>query len=110
MNLNSSDGDIWKLRREQPRVTLRIPITLEGNDKLGVRYVEETFTENVSRNGTCVETDHLLEVGSVQEVSALSGKFKSRAQVAIVWSKKTESGKFRVGLRFLDPLDNWVIK
>lgn len=110
MNHKASDADMWKLRREQPRVTLRIPVTLEGADKLGAPFVEETFTENVSRNGMCVETDHLLEVGSIQEVMALSGKFRARAQVVIVWSKKTESGKFRVGLRFLDPLDNWIIK
>jgi hypothetical protein len=105
-------GDVnnpWKLRRSEPRVVLKIPITLDGKDKSGEAFTEETFTENVSRQGACVETVHYLEVGTVLQVSAFEKRFRSKARVTIVWSKKSASNRFRIGLRFLDPLANWVV-
>lgn len=115
---NNSDGikdsaqssELWKLRRGEPRVTLQVPVTLEGKDKYGATFAEETVTENVSLQGACVETTHELEVGEVLLVSAFEQRFQAKARVAIVWSRKSVSNKFRVGLRFLEPNENWIIR
>ncbi len=105
-----NDNDPWKLRRGEPRVALRIPITLEGTNKIGERFVEETMTENVSSHGACVETANPLDVGAILMVLAFEQRFKAKATVAIVWSRKSLSNKFRVGLRFLEPNENWIIQ
>lgn len=103
-------SDTWKLRRGEPRVVLKLPITLEGKDKLGEAFVEETFTENVSRNGACVETIHPAEVGALLTVGAFQERFRAQARVAIVWSRRSAAGKLRVGLRFVEPSQNWIVR
>jgi hypothetical protein len=100
---------VWKLRRGEPRVTLRFPISLIGKDKDNKPFVEDTVTENVSRHGACVETVQEMEVGMLIQVSAFDQRFLAQARVAMIWSRKSQSGKFRVGVRFVEAHENWII-
>jgi hypothetical protein len=102
--------EVWKLRRAEPRVTLQLPVSLYGMDKWGDDFSEDTVTENVSRQGACVETIHELELGTVIELSAFKGRFHAQARVTIVWSRKSQSGKYRVGLRFVESSENWIVQ
>ncbi|MBZ5537753.1 MAG: PilZ domain-containing protein [Acidobacteriia bacterium] len=100
---------VWKLRRGEPRVTLKFPICLIGKDKADRPFVEDTVTENVSRHGACVETIQEMEVGMLIQVSAFDQRFLAQARVAMIWSRRSQSGKYRVGLRFVDAHENWII-
>ena len=111
MTTDSIDRNaLWRLRRGEPRVALRVQIKLDGTDKMGRHFVEETTTVNVSREGACVETCNALEVGALMTVTAFDDKFTAKARVAIVWSRKSPSNKFRVGLRFVEPSENWIVQ
>jgi PilZ domain-containing protein len=101
---------VWKLRRGEPRVTLKFPVCLVGKDNADMPFVEDTVTENVSRHGACVETAHAMEVGMMIQVSAFDQRFLAQARVAMIWSRKSPSGKFRVGLRFVDAHENWIVQ
>jgi PilZ domain-containing protein len=100
---------VWKLRRGEPRVTLKFPVCLIGKDKADKPFVEDTVTENVSRHGACVETIQEMEVGMLVQVSAFDQRFLAQARVAMIWSRRSQSGKYRVGLRFVDAHENWII-
>jgi hypothetical protein len=100
---------VWKLRRGEPRVTLKFPVCLIGKDKADMPFVEDTVTENVSRHGACVETIHEMEVGMMIQVSAFDQRFLAQARVAMIWSRKSQSGKYRVGVRFVDAHENWIV-
>lgn len=102
--------DAWKIYRDDQRVPLRETIILEGHDSAGRPFVEETVTENASREGMCVESTHELKPGVVLQVSAPYAGFRSQARVATVKPLKSPQGKFRVGLHFVKPSQDWIIR
>lgn len=92
-----------------PRVTLRIAITLEGKDPFGNQYQENTHTENVSKNGARILTRYNLRVGDHLMVKAFGSKFHSQASVTRLYERQ-EDGFLRVGIRFLNPAGDWIVK
>lgn len=101
--------DNWKIYRDDPRVPLREPVILEGRDTEGNPFIEEAFTENVSREGLCVEMSCALKPGTVLQVCAPYDGFRSQACVAAVRPSKSQPGKFLTGLNFFKPNKDWII-
>jgi len=100
--------DLWKVKRKEARILLAIPVTIEGLDKSNAPFVEETVTDNVSKNGVCIVLDHALDLGVVLTVTACQGKFKCRGEVRALWVDDNDKQK-RVGIRFVDSTTNWVV-
>lgn len=100
--------DVYANRRAEKRVPLRISIKLNGTDVGGQPFSEETETENVSRTGACIITEHEMRVGDQLEVSALKGKFSSPAIIQIMWIDNKD-GRRRIGVKFLGDTKNWII-
>ena len=100
--------DIWKVKRKEARIMLAIPVTIEGLDKSNAAFLEETLTDNVSKNGVCVVLERSLDLGVVLTVTACQGKFKCRGEVRALWVDDNDRKK-RVGIRFLEPTANWVV-
>ncbi|MEW5976195.1 MAG: PilZ domain-containing protein [Acidobacteriota bacterium] len=100
--------DIWKVKRTEPRISLTIPVSVEGVDLSGQSFLDETITENVSRNGACLILERDLKIGLTLVVTANEGKFKSEATVRGVWIDEKD-GRTKVGVQFTPPVRNWVI-
>jgi hypothetical protein len=101
--------DKWKMYRDDQRVPLREPVILEGLDREGKRFIEETLTENVSREGMCVETSYVLKPGAVLEVCAPYDGFRSQACVASVRPSQSHPERFLIGLNFFQSNKDWII-
>ena len=101
--------DNWKMYREDQRVPLRELVILEGLDNEGKRFIEETFTENVSREGICVETRCRLNPGDVLQVCAPYDGFRSQACVAAVRPSKAHPERSLIGLNFIHSNRDWII-
>jgi len=96
-------------QRKEPRVALRLPVTLRGRDIFDKSFEEQTHTENVSRRGACVVTRWHLEVGSVVEVEAY-GQFKAQAAVRVRWATRHRKEHFVVGVQFLEVEGDWIVR
>ncbi len=100
--------DIWRVRRLDPRISLAMPVVIEGKDSRDEPYRDETFTENVSRMGTCIIACRDMKVGEQVTLYASGGNFKCHALVKIVWTDNTDK-KIKAGLQFLEQPRNWVV-
>jgi hypothetical protein len=101
-------ADIWKIKRSEPRVPLVIPVLIEGKDRQDHQFLEETFTENVSRSGACVLAVRAMQVGDLVTLSTPRGQFQCQAQVKIIWTDDADKLR-KAGLQFLEPPHNWVV-
>jgi hypothetical protein len=100
--------DIWKVKRVEPRIALKLPIVLEGMDIANVAFREETTTENVSKHGACLVVTHKLGIGATVTVTGSQGRFKSEAVVKGIWIDDTDR-KTKIGIQFVGPAQNWVV-
>jgi hypothetical protein len=100
--------DIWKVKRIEPRIALKLPVVLEGTDADNIDFREETTTENVSKHGACLIASHKLTVGSIVTINGSQGKFKSEAVVKGIWIDDTDR-KTKIGIQFVGPVQNWVV-
>jgi PilZ domain-containing protein len=100
--------DVWKIRRAEPRILLALPVTVEGEDTSHNHFLEETNTENVSKNGACLLIKHSLAIGTIVTISAWQGKFRCQAIVRGIWIDDHDK-KTRLGIRFIEPVENWVV-
>ena len=100
--------DVWKIKRAEPRILLALPVTVEGKDTSNNHFLEETTTENVSKSGACLLIKHSLEIGSTVTISAWQGKFKCQAIVRGIWIDDHDK-KNKLGIRFIEPVQNWVV-
>jgi PilZ domain len=95
--------------RDDQRIPLWEPVILEGLDQEGKRFFEETMTQNVSREGMCVETSFDLKPGAVLQVCAPYDGFRSQARVAAVRPSKLHPERSLIGLKFLQSNKDWII-
>jgi len=106
--INVIKTDIWKIRRLDPRISLSMPVVIEGKDRENQLYRDDTFTENVSRMGACVVACREMNVGEQVTLYGSSGQFKCHALVKIIWTDNTDK-KLKAGLQFLEKPRNWVV-
>ena len=66
--------DIWKAKRLAPRVSLVVPVVIEGEDLSNSPFCEETSTENVSKSGPCIIVQRQIERGTLITIIASEGK------------------------------------
>ena len=100
--------DIWKVKRVEPRIALKLPVTLEGTDIENVTFREETTTENVSKHGACLIVARKLAIGTTVTIIGSQGKFKSEGVVKGIWIDDSDR-KIKIGIQFLGPVQNWVV-
>lgn len=102
-------SNYWEQKRKEPRISLRVPVTIRGQDTDAVPFAENTYTDNVSRSGACVITTHRMNIGAVLDFEAF-GKFSSQARVSIVWIDSDNPQNYKMGVKFMDPVTNWIVK
>ncbi len=100
--------DIWKVKRKEARIHLVVPVTIEGLDGSDQPFVEETTTENVSKNGACIVVSRILRLGSVITIMAFQGRFKCKGEIRAIWVDENDKKK-KIGILFTEPTVNWVV-
>jgi hypothetical protein len=100
--------DIWKAKRLAPRVSLVVPVVIEGEDLSQNPFREETTTENVSKTGACIVVQRQIRLGTLISVTASDGKFQSQAVVKGIWIDDRDK-KMKIGVQFSGPVQNWVL-
>ena len=100
--------DIWKVKRKEARIHLAVPVTIEGLDGSDQAFVEETTTENVSKNGACIVVSRILKLGSVITIMAFQGRFKCQGEIRAIWVDENDKKK-KIGILFTEPTVNWVV-
>jgi hypothetical protein len=97
-------------RRREPRLRLRIGLTIAGFDRDGEPFEIDTKTFDVSPSGAGVELPHSLAVGSVVDVTGNRIGFQARAVVRHNCTDRSTTNTI-VGLEFLDgkklPVVEW---
>jgi|SRR3989442_15942498 hypothetical protein len=100
--------DIWKAKRLEARISLVMPVIIEGDDISNNHFREETTTENVSKSGACLLVTRQLKLGGLVTLTACQGKFKGQAVVKGIWIDDHDK-KTKIGIQFSGPVQNWVV-
>jgi PilZ domain len=100
--------DIWEAKRLDPRISLVVPVVIEGEDLSNNPFREETITENVSKTGACIVVQRQIKLGTFITVIAFEGKFRSQAIVKGIWIDDRDK-KTKIGVQFSGSLQNWVL-
>jgi len=103
MNQNKKDvkGDVkgYVLRRS-PRAMVKIPVIIQGMDKHGYEFEEETETFVVSKYGARVFTVHELEVDLVLKLRLKNEENWLDFRVVWIGSEETNSAN-QIGIEFI---------
>jgi len=88
-----------KERRRTLRVTLTVPLVVNGADESGEKFSVRAKTTSVSQHGAQIESEHPLIVGQVLLLINENSARKVEARVATV--QRRRDGKTYVGLELL---------
>jgi hypothetical protein len=99
--------------RRSPRIRLQVPVFLRGTDVSGVEFIELTKTLNISSNGACITSTHILRPDQTVHLTiptpspASSSLVPSETPPIVAKVLRQESaGEMRLfGLEFLRPLE-----
>ena len=96
-------------KRKESRIPIKVPVKIEGLDIMGNHFVEETETENVSINGACIKISRKIPKDTRIKISALKFPFEATAIVEVVWMDELD-GQLKMGIRFLNKKNNWILR
>lgn len=100
------EPEIEGVKLRDTRLRLSVKLTLEGKTQDGEHFVEEVYTEDVSRRGVCARTERPVGVGDVIKLSGLEGQFE--VEGVVKYTHACENG-WRVGIHFLTTPKRWVM-
>lgn len=104
LNLSLSAAELYKQVQRNARIRRNMPILVyREKDSKGMR--ELTNTVDVSKQGACIATSWLWEIGEKIWVEKPGNQVRTLARVA--WLKKGEPTQFLMGLDILDYEDFW---
>ena len=88
------------------RLRLSVKLSVEGKDREGQSFVDEVYTEDVSRRGVCLQLNRHVSVGDLVRLMGLDGQFNVEGVV-----KYTHQGEndWKVGVQFLNTPKRWVM-
>lgn len=108
-SLDESRTSALSWKRQEPRVTLGVPVRIWGTNIFDEPFEEVTVTVNVSHGGACFFTRHFLGVGTTVHLEAY-GTFKAISAVRFLWLSEKDTERFAVGVQFLETEGKWVVK
>jgi hypothetical protein len=104
LNLSLSAAELYKQAQRNARIRRNMPILVyREKDSKGMR--ELTNTVDVSKQGVCIVTVRLWEIGEKIWIEKPASQVRTLARVA--WLKKGELTQFLMGLDILDSEDFW---
>ena len=109
MNQGNSDPP-EVVGRRSARLSMIIPVTIQGMDTAGQTFRENTWTIGVNKQGAKIATFHPVSPGSqITIVNPVLGR-TARGRVIWVGEKRFPEDPFEVGVELIDPLNVWGIK
>ncbi len=91
-------------RRERARADEEIPVLYEESGE-----IKGSVTKNISAAGLSFETEVFVQPSSILEVqinkpidTGLNAVLPIHAKAKTVWIRQSETGKYRLGLEFID--------
>jgi len=104
LKLSLSAAELYKQVQRNARIRRNMPILVyREKDSKGMR--ELTNTVDVSKQGACISTSRLWEIGEKIWVEKPGNQVRTLARVA--WLKKGDLTQFLIGLDILDCKDFW---
>jgi hypothetical protein len=99
--------------RRSPRIRLQVPVFLRGTDVSGAEFIELTKTLNISANGACIASTHILRPEQTVHLTiptpgaATSSLVPSETPPIVAKVlRQGSAGEMRLfGLEFLRPLE-----
>jgi hypothetical protein len=104
--------DPSKVRRS-PRIRLQMPVFLRATDSSGAEFIELTKTVNISANGACIASAHILRPDQIVHLTVPAPSSASSAllpsetpPITARVLRQDNAGEVRLfGLEFLKPLE-----
>jgi c-di-GMP-binding flagellar brake protein YcgR len=92
-------------RRRSARVTLAVPLRVDGQALNGEEFIIRTHSHTVSQFGCMIPLD--AEVAPDQTVVLLNEYTRQSVQCKVVTTRRTREGKRFLGLEFVTPSANF---
>jgi hypothetical protein len=92
-------------RRRSARVTLAVPLRVDGQELNGEEFIIRTHSHTVSQFGCLVPLD--AELAPDQTVVLLNEYTRQSVQCKVVTTRRNRDGKRYLGLEFLTPSSNF---
>lgn len=99
---NQPDADD---RRQETRYPLKLRVNIEGTDREGHKFSQQTFTEDVSTNGMRVIMAQNLESGTVLNLTVPDLNFEAAVIIEVVWQNGKDQS---FGLKLTEANDSWA--
>jgi hypothetical protein len=100
-------SDNARAKKRLPRLGIKLKVSISGKDKTGSPFQELCPALNVSREGACLLSHHLLAPGTPL-VFSVNDQIQGKAQV--VWTEGIhQSPPRRIGIHFLE-ISNWIVR
>jgi hypothetical protein len=92
-------------RRRSARVTLAVPLRVDGQELYGEEFIIRTHSHTVSQFGCLVPLD--AELAPDQTVVLLNEYTRQSVQCKVVTTRRNRDGKRYLGLEFVTPSSNF---
>jgi c-di-GMP-binding flagellar brake protein YcgR len=92
-------------RRRSARVTLAVPLRVDGQTLNGEDFILRTHTHTVSQFGCLLPLD--AELAPDQTVVLFNENTRQSVQCKVVTTRRTREGKRILGLEFISPQSNF---
>jgi len=92
-------------KRRSSRVTLAVPIRLDGETVTGDKFILSTTTSALSQFGCLIQMDE--EVTVDQTMVVMNEHTRQSAQARIVSMRRHRNGRKYVGVEFISPCENF---
>jgi hypothetical protein len=92
-------------RRSETRYPLKLRIDVQGIDREGQRFSEQTFTEDVSSTGARVVVRNDVEPGSVLNLHIPDLNFEAAVIIELMWR---DGATRHAGLKLVEANEGWA--
>jgi hypothetical protein len=96
--------------RRSTRLSVAVPILVNGTDATGNPFKEHTFTLNVNKHGGEIAVNHLLVPDAEISIENISIGRKGRARVVQRRERRTPNSPYEVSVELLDPENIWGVR
>ena len=104
-----SNSSASRNRRKGPRRFLKLKIVVSGTDALGDKFIEQTETRVVSKDGGLFTTTKRLRIGQPVRVSTPDAKFSAEATIRNS-RHDSQTNSYQCGFCFTEEVRGWVLR
>ena len=92
-------------RRRSARVTLAVPLRVDGQDLSGETFIRRTHSHTISQFGCMIPLEEEIVPGEV--LVLMNEHTRQSAQARIVSMRRHRNGRKYVGVEFISPCENF---